>query len=126
MPHLVLGRLPDVIIDEMVLTRPIGTPAVMRGQLAKLVDAAESEHITVQVLPRMAGASPAAEGSFSIHTLPEPIPDFGYAESPGGSMYIEDRTHVRELVEKWGILTDSALSSAESLDALKEAGDTVG
>lgn len=115
-----------VILDETVLTRPIGSPAVMRGQLAKLVDAAEAEHITVQVLPMAIGASPAAEGSFSINTLPEPIPDFGYAESPGGSMYIEDRAHVRELVEKWGILTGRALSPAESLDALKAAGDTHG
>lgn len=115
-----------VILDETVLTRPLGTPAVMRGQLAKLVDAAEAEHITVQVLPMATGASPAAEGSFSINTLPEPIPDFGYAECPGGSMYIEDRAHVRELVEKWGILTERALSPAKSLDALKSAGDTHG
>ena len=115
-----------VILDERVLARPIGTPSVMRGQLARLVDVAESEHVTVQVLPSALGASPAAEGSFSINTLPEPIPDFGYAECPGGSMYIEDRAHVRELVEKWGILTGCALSPAESLDALKAAGDTVG
>ena len=98
----------------------------MRGQLAKLVDAAESEHITIQILPLAAGASPAVNGSFSIFTLPEPIPDFGYAESPGGSMYIEDRAHVRELVEKWGVLTGRALSPADSLDVLREAGDTVG
>ena len=115
-----------VIVDESVLTRPIGTPSVMRGQLAKLVDAAESEHITLQVLPQSAGASPAVNGSFSILTLPEPIPDFGYAESPGGAMYIEDRAHVRALLEKWGILTGRALSSAESLDAIKAAGETVG
>jgi len=115
-----------VVLDEPVLTRPIGTPSVMRGQLAKLVDAAESEHITIQVLPRAAGATPAVDGSFSILTLPEPIPDFGYAECPGGSMYIEDRAHVRALLEKWGILTERALSPAESLDAIKLVGETVG
>jgi transcriptional regulator with XRE-family HTH domain len=113
-----------VILDETVLTRPIGTPSVMRGQLAKLVDAAESEHITIQVLPQSAGASPAVNGSFSILTLPEPIPDFGYAESPGGAMYIEDRAHVRALLEKWGILTGRALSPSDSLDAIKSAGET--
>jgi hypothetical protein len=115
-----------VIVDETVLTRPIGTPSVMRGQLAKLVGAAESEHITFQVLPRSVGATPAVDGSFSILTLPEPIPDFGYAESPGGAMYIEDRAHVRELLEKWGILTERALSPGDSLDVIKAAGETVG
>jgi transcriptional regulator with XRE-family HTH domain len=115
-----------VILDEGVLTRPVGSPSVMRGQLARLVDAAESAHIVIQVLPSALGASPAVEGSFSINSLPEPIPDFGYAESPGGAMYIEDRAHVRGLVEKWGNLTGLALSPAESLDVLKAAGDTVG
>jgi transcriptional regulator with XRE-family HTH domain len=115
-----------VILDESILTRPVGTPSVLRGQLAKLVDAAESEHITLQVLPSSVGVTPAVQGAFSILTLPEPIPDFGYAESPGGSMYIEDRAHVRELVEKWGILTDRALSPTKSLDAIKAAGETVG
>lgn len=115
-----------VILDETVLTRPIGTPSVLRGQLARLVDAAESEHITVQVLPRSVGATPAVNGPFSILTLPEPIPDVGYTESPGGAMYIEDRTAVRALVEKWGILTGRALSPADSLDAIKTAGETGG
>lgn len=115
-----------VILSDIVLTTPIGTPSVMRGQLAKLVDAAQAEHITIQVLPRSVGATPALEGSFAILTLPEPIPDFGYAESPGGAMYIEDRAHVRELVEKWGILTDRALSPADSLDAIKAAEETCG
>ncbi len=116
-----------VILDETVLTRPIGTPSVMRGQLARLVDAAESEHITtVQVLPRSAGATPAVDGPFSILTLPEPIPDVGYAEGQGGSMYIEDRGHVRELLQRWGILTQRALSPTKSLDAIKAAGETGG
>ncbi|MBB4907003.1 helix-turn-helix domain-containing protein [Actinophytocola algeriensis] len=115
-----------VIIDETVLTRPIGTPSVLRGQLARLVDAAESEHITLQVLPRSAGATPAVDGPFSILTLPEPIPDVGYAEGQGGSIYIEDRGHVRELLERWGILTQRAMSPARSLDSIRAAGETGG
>lgn len=41
-------------------------------------------------------------------------------------MYIEDRAAVRSLLEKWGILTGCALSPADSLDAIKAAGETVG
>jgi transcriptional regulator with XRE-family HTH domain len=112
-----------VIIDETMLSRPVGSPAVMRGQLDKLAGAAESEHITIQVLPMKAGACPAVEGSFSILTLPEPIPDFGYAERPGGAAYIEDRDEVRTLIERWGILTERAHPPAESLKLITSAGD---
>ncbi|WP_424188305.1 DUF5753 domain-containing protein [Actinokineospora sp. G85] len=115
-----------MILDESVLSRPIGTPAVLRGQLAKLADVATAEHITVQILPVAAGATPAVNGPFSILTLPEPIPDFGYTESPGGAMYIEDREAVRELLEKWGILTGRALPPAESLEAVRNAEKQVG
>jgi hypothetical protein len=60
-------------------------------------------------------------GPFSVLTLPEPIPDFGYTEGPGGGINIEDRAAVRLCVERWGILTGRALSPAASLDAIREA-----
>lgn len=112
-----------VIIDETVLSRPIGSAAVMRGQFDKLAGAAESEHTTIQVLPTAAGASPAVDGSFSVLTLPEPIPDFGYAEGQGGAAYIEDRDEVRTLTERWGILTGRAHPPAESMEMITSAGD---
>lgn len=112
------------ILDETVLERRIGTPATMRGQLSRLIDAAAAEHVTIQVLPKSVGANPALDGPFSILTLPDPIPDFGYAEGRGGAVYIEDRAEVRKCTERWCILTGLALSPAQSLDAIKEAGRT--
>ncbi|MGQ0837142.1 helix-turn-helix domain-containing protein [Actinokineospora sp.] len=113
-----------VILDETVLERPIGTPAVMRGQLSRLVDAAEAEHTTIQVLPKATGASPAVDGSYSILTLPEPIPEVGYTEGPGGAVYIEDRIEVGMCLERWGILTGRAYSPADSLALIRSTGKT--
>ena len=96
-----------------------GEPA--QGVLRGLIDEAVTEHVTLQILPKSAGASPALTGAFSVLTLPEPIPDFGYAESPGGALYIEDRELVRTLLVRWGILTERALSPAESVDMITEA-----
>jgi hypothetical protein len=110
-----------VIIDEAILERPVGSPTVMRGQLRRLIDDAATNHITIQILPTKVGANPAMNGPFSVLTLPEPIPDFGYAESPGGAVYIEDRDLVRACIIKWGILTERALSDANSVDLLKAA-----
>jgi len=111
-----------VIIEEAILERPVGTPVVMRNQLRRLVDDAAQDHITLQVLPKAAGASPAMDGPFSVLSLPEPIPDFGYADSGGGpSVYIEDRELVRGCLVKWGILTERALSQADSADRIEEA-----
>lgn len=107
-----------VILDEAILERPVGGAAVMRTQLQRLVDESRKDHITVQLLPRNTGASPALEGPFSILTLPDPIPDFGYAEGPGGAVYVEDRETVRTYTFRWGILTEQALSEPASTELI--------
>ncbi len=110
-----------VIIDEAILERPVGTPAIMRNQLRRLVEETPQGHVTLQVLPKSAGASPAMDGPFSVLSLPEPIPDFGYSEGLGGAVYIEDREIVRMCIVNWGILTERALSQADSVDLITEA-----
>ncbi|MDQ2884241.1 MAG: Scr1 family TA system antitoxin-like transcriptional regulator [Actinomycetota bacterium] len=62
------------------------------------------------------------DGPFSVLSLPEPIPSFGYAEGGGGSsVYTEDRELVRMCTVKWGILTERALSQTDSVDMIKQA-----
>ncbi|WP_018683590.1 helix-turn-helix domain-containing protein [Actinokineospora enzanensis] len=113
-----------VVLDESILERRIGSPEVMRGQVGRLIDAAQEKHITIQILAKDTGATPAVNGPFSVLSLPDPIPDFGYTEGPGGSIYIEDRDVVRMCLERWGILTQRALSPERSLDLLSEVGKT--
>ncbi|WP_030107204.1 helix-turn-helix domain-containing protein [Actinoalloteichus caeruleus] len=111
-----------VILEECILERPVGTPVIMRNQLRRLVEEAEADHVTLQVLPRTVGASPAMDGPFSVLTLPDPIPDFGYAESGGGApVYIEDRDAVRACILKWAVLTERALPHADSVDLVRKA-----
>lgn len=71
------------------MERPVGTDAVMATQLQQLNKEAATDHVTIQVLPKSAGASPAMDGPFSVLTLPDPIPDFAYAEGPGGGNCVE-------------------------------------
>ncbi|MGH3925729.1 MAG: helix-turn-helix domain-containing protein [Pseudonocardiaceae bacterium] len=109
-----------VIIEEAILERPVGTPKIMRNQLRRLIEDAAADHITLQVLPKRVGASPAMDGPFSVLTLPEPIPDFGYAEGHGGAVYIEDRDKVRACILNWAVLAERALSQAASVDLITE------
>jgi transcriptional regulator with XRE-family HTH domain len=110
-----------VIIEEGILERPVGNAAIMRAQLRRLVDEATHEHVTIQVLPKSIGASPAMNGSFSIMSLPDPIPDFGFAEAPGRSVYIEDRDAVREFTLRFGILIERAMSPERSVYVIDAA-----
>jgi transcriptional regulator with XRE-family HTH domain len=114
-PHL------HFILDQAILERVIGRRPVMRDQLRRLLDVTENTNVTIQILPKDIGGSPGLEGPFSILSLPDPVPDIGYTEGPGGSLYIEDRERVRAWTLRFGILTERALSRADSVDVIAEA-----
>ncbi|MEU0249676.1 helix-turn-helix transcriptional regulator [Streptomyces sp. NPDC006235] len=77
------------ILDESVVRRVVGSPAVMKEQLDRLLEANESPHITLQVLPFSKGAHAAALGSFVIIGGPEPALDVVYVDFHAGSLFLE-------------------------------------
>ncbi|NHD18442.1 MULTISPECIES: helix-turn-helix transcriptional regulator [unclassified Actinopolyspora] len=110
-----------VIIDEALLDRHVGPLAVMRPQLVHLNEVAERSNVTLQVLPKSSGASPALEGPFSVLTPPAPMPDIGYSEGPGRAVYIEDRDDVRSYTLRFGTLTEQAFSADDSRKRIEQA-----
>jgi hypothetical protein len=79
-PHL------TVILDEAVLRRPVGAPAVMREQYGYLVDVANLPRVTIRVLPFKAGPHQAMGAGFHI---------FEFAGDKQGVVELEllDRLH---------------------------------
>jgi len=55
-----------IVLDELVLRRPIGTDEVMAEQCAKLLQVAENPSVLIHVLPSSLGASPGLGGSVSL------------------------------------------------------------
>ena len=58
-----------VVLDEAVLRRCIGGPAVLGGQLEHLLAVADRPGVTIQVLPFAVGVHPAAGVSFTVFDL---------------------------------------------------------
>ncbi|MCI4143392.1 MULTISPECIES: helix-turn-helix domain-containing protein [unclassified Streptomyces] len=77
------------ILDESVIRRVVGSPETMKEQLERLLEANESLHITLQVLPFSKGAHSAALGSFVILGGPESALDVVYVDFHTGSLFLE-------------------------------------
>ncbi|QJS11732.1 helix-turn-helix domain-containing protein [Streptomyces argyrophyllae] len=77
------------ILDESVIRRVVGSPDIMREQLDRLLEANESPHVTLQVLPFSKGAHAAALGSFVVFGGPEPGLDVVYVDFHAGSLFLE-------------------------------------
>ncbi|MFD4971492.1 helix-turn-helix domain-containing protein [Streptomyces sp. NPDC058424] len=77
------------ILDESVIRRVVGSPETMKQQLGRLLEANESPHITLQVLPFSKGAHSAALGSFVILGGTESALDVVYVDFHAGSLFLE-------------------------------------
>lgn len=77
------------VLDESVIHRVVGSPQIMREQLDHLLEAAESPHITLQILPFAKGAHGAASGSFVLIGGLEPALDVVYVDLHTGSLFLE-------------------------------------
>lgn len=69
-----------VVLDEAVLYRAVGSPSVMRSQLAHLLTFRDQRWAQIQVLPFAVGEHSATRGSFTLLRF-EDDPDIFYAES---------------------------------------------
>jgi transcriptional regulator with XRE-family HTH domain len=104
------------IVDESVLSRPVGNPGVMRAQLAHLVAAADEPTVTFQVLPTGVGAHPGLDGAFTLLSFSElGEPDMAYVEHPMGAVHLEKESDVARATLVFDRLRSAALSPTDSV-----------
>jgi transcriptional regulator with XRE-family HTH domain len=103
------------IVDEAVLTRPIGGPEVMRAQLGHLLEAASLPTVTLQVMPHGPEPHHGMRGAFTILRFEEEEdPDLLFLEHVSGSRQGEDPEEVRDARLAFDRLRSAALSPSES------------
>ncbi|GAA2349065.1 MULTISPECIES: helix-turn-helix domain-containing protein [Streptomyces] len=101
------------VLDEAVLRRPVGGPAVMRDQLSSLLERGTQSHVTIQVLPFTAGGHAEAGGSLTLFTTPGE-PPVAYDESSQSGLIVEDQGDVAQRRENYDLLRAMALSPRDS------------
>jgi transcriptional regulator with XRE-family HTH domain len=107
------------VLDEAVIRRPVGGPAVMRGQLEHLIAAADRPGVTLQVLPFSCGAHAGHGGPFSILAFPDRSDsEVAYVESVVGIIYLEKDKDVRARAEAFDRLRASALGPGPSAELI--------
>jgi hypothetical protein len=80
----------QVIIEPSVLQRVVGSTAIMRDQLHRLLEASELPNVTVRVVSYGAGALPVAINKFIILSFESlSLPDVVYVEVLTNDLYIE-------------------------------------
>ncbi|MFC9428282.1 helix-turn-helix domain-containing protein [Streptomyces sp. NPDC056987] len=83
------------VLDETVLRRAVGSKAVMRAQIDRLIEAVEMPNVTLQIAEFGAGPHPGAYSPFVLFRfgIPE-VPDMVYIEYLTGALYLDEAHEV--------------------------------
>jgi transcriptional regulator with XRE-family HTH domain len=112
------------VIHEGVLRHVVGSPDIMRAQLDRLIEAADSPDIVIQVLPFTASDHPGTDGPILVFDYAE-APSSGYTECNGGGMIVEQPEQVTSLVTKMNLIRAAALSPRESRQFIVKIRDEI-
>jgi transcriptional regulator with XRE-family HTH domain len=112
-------RTLSFVIEESVLTRPVGGEGVMRGQLEQLLLCGERRNVEIQVMPNKRAEHAGLAGPFTLIETKEGR-RIAYVEAYKHSRLYTERRTVRELEEQYGLLRAQALTPCESLALIEK------
>ena len=105
------------VIDEGVLRHVIGDRAVMGAQLDRVIEAADTAGIVIQVLPFTADHA-GTDGPIAIYEFAE-APAVCYTECYSGGRIVEARAEVADLMTVMSLIRASALPPRESRELIR-------
>ena len=104
-----------VLVDDTVLRRPVGGPAVMAAQRRRLLADAGRPAVTIQVIEVGAGAHAGMDGPFTIFGFPAPAErDVVALDSAADALYLEDAEDVARYRRVFELLLPAARSPEDS------------
>lgn len=108
-----------VVLDEAVVSRPVGGDAIMRDQLRHLVEAAQLPNVTLQILPFEVGAHAAMDGTFTILDFLDGDPAVVFTENAAGGLFLEKDDELRKYLEVFDTIKAAALDPEDSIEMIE-------
>jgi transcriptional regulator with XRE-family HTH domain len=107
------------LIDESVLHRLVGSPQIMRDQLAALVETAQQRNISVQIVPTGTLCTAGLSGAFWIASIAGTT-DTVYLEGATVGRVSDDPREVAEIQNRFDALHAEALNPGASIDLMSK------
>ncbi|SCG47635.1 Helix-turn-helix domain-containing protein [Micromonospora siamensis] len=107
------------VIDEAVLRRAVGEPAVMVEQFEHLLRLTEQPHVTLHVVPADAGMHAGLAGAFILARTPEGG-EVAHLDTPLRAHVTDRPDDVDSLQHRWESLRGEALPRRASRELIRE------
>ena len=113
------------VIAEGVLRQMVGGPAVIAGQLDKLIALSAQQGLVIQVLPFTASEYAGGDGAIAIYDFADAA-TVAYTECYGGGRIVEAPEEVTDLTTVVSMLRASALPRGESRELMRKIRSEIG
>lgn len=114
------------LIDESALSRIVDGGSVMREQLSKILEVADSPNVTMQIVPFDAGAHPGLDNTFTLLEFDTATqPPVAYVENLAGTFYLERESEITRYREVLEYLRACALSPANSVKRVQDVRESL-
>jgi hypothetical protein len=110
------------LLDEAVLRRQVGGPAVMRVQLDQILARSAKDQVIVQVIPFSAGAHASTDSNFVLLEFGDSSPQRAvvFVEGLFNNRYQERSVEIERYREALEYLRDAALTPRDSISLITE------
>ncbi|MFI9024905.1 Scr1 family TA system antitoxin-like transcriptional regulator [Streptomyces sp. NPDC053560] len=102
------------VVEETALLRRVGTAAVVKEQLGRLLECGQLRNVDIQVMPSGRPAHSGLDGGAVVLLETSDHRQAVYLESHGVSTLVFDRERVSELSLRYGMLRARALSTEDA------------
>jgi transcriptional regulator with XRE-family HTH domain len=113
-------------LDESVIHRIVGSPAIMSRQFQHLANLAKLSNVTIQVMPFTAGPHPGMKGPFEVIQFADtPDENIVFLEGPRGDIISDDQEETESYLEAFTRITAASLGPSDSVKRLLQAADGI-
>ncbi|MET9495575.1 helix-turn-helix transcriptional regulator [Streptomyces sp. NPDC006552] len=110
------------VLDEAVLRREVGGPAVMAGALRHIAALARRRRVIVQVVPFSAGAHASLDGPLKLMYF-EDAPPLSFVDASGTGQLMDDPITVNRHQLSYDLLRADALTPRQSLALIESVAE---
>jgi transcriptional regulator with XRE-family HTH domain len=104
------------VLDESVLHRVVGSPAVMLAQLRQLLEMTQLPNVNIRIVPFDAGVVPAGVNKFIVLRFARPdVADIVHIEELTGHRYLDEPSDVEAYNTTFRILTSLSADPTASM-----------
>jgi transcriptional regulator with XRE-family HTH domain len=112
------------VLDESVIQRLVGSPAIMHRQLRHLVDVTKLPNVTIGLVPFTAGLHPGMKGPFAVVQFDDtPDENIVFLEGPRGDFISDNPRETQGYLDAFERIAEKALGASDSADRLRAAAD---